>query len=98
RDFHVTRVQTCALPISLTLAWPRLKDYGFIIVIPPAACTIAWLWAHDRRWLPNLAIAGLLAAIVTLTREHPETANDDYRPPLLLDRQSVVEGEGGGRR
>lgn len=70
--------------LALTLAWPRLKDYGFIIVIPPAACTIAWLWAHERRWLPKLAIAGLLAAIVMLTREHPETANDDYRPTLLL--------------
>ncbi|PRP93183.1 hypothetical protein ENSA5_44500 [Enhygromyxa salina] len=70
--------------LALTLAWPRLKDYSFIVLIPPAASSIARLSAHPGRWAPKLGIAAVLALLVLLTRERPDIANEDYRPTLLL--------------
>nr|WP_255216104.1 glycosyltransferase 87 family protein [Pseudenhygromyxa sp. WMMC2535] len=78
----VTRLMFAIL--ALTLTWPRLKNYGFIVLIPPAACTITWLWGRSERWPAKLAIAGLLAALLLLPREFEALGQQNFLPTLLL--------------
>src|SRR5690606_40002673 len=54
RDFHVTGVQTCALPIFAQSPLPRNEVHILLAHVLQVRRT--WLLAHDREPLPPAAI------------------------------------------
>src|SRR5690606_41039705 len=73
RDFHVTGVQTCALPISLILVGQRFRDDALV----RANAHIALLWGGGclfgplvtgaaSRWASSHALPVLMAAMAVV--------------------------------
>src|SRR5690606_39383725 len=95
RDFHVTGVQTCALPI---LAGPRRADGRYVAAVTEHHCMQEWMqlveaagWRADAM-LPQASLH---------QDQTPERGLRIQPSPWpngpSTDRKSVVEGKGVGR-
>src|SRR5690606_24599584 len=97
RDFHVTGVQTCALPISEALGSTQQVAFPKLVykLYYDAATQVAWLCSEDRG-LGKLTIPGDDLHFRGLPQWTTEGDNQEVRSMLVDSRQRLWMGTKSG--
>src|SRR5690606_39399673 len=93
RDFHVTGVQTCALPISKSGLPVQEITY---ILVALGVLLLAWaVWTVLRRQRTPVVTAQAMDAVPDLNAEDVVADQLPVDGWMRIDRKSVVEGKSG---
>jgi hypothetical protein len=68
--------------VAMTLLLPRLKDYGFLVLIAPFGHFLALTWNTAHRWIAPASL--LLSVLMTARPDNPNAVWSDFRPTLFL--------------